>query len=267
MFEQQQLTYRELNVRANQLAHYLQSLGVEPDVLVGICVERSLETIVGILAILKAGGAYVPIDPDYPTERLRFILADAQVSLLLSQQHLVEKLTQHQARVVCLDTDWAEIAHHSESNPLNVATASNLAYVIYTSGSTGQPKGVLVNHANVVRLFAATEDWYQFDDRDVWTLFHSYAFDFSVWEIWGALLYGGRLVVVPYLVTRSPESFYQLLCQEQVTILNQTPSAFRQLIAAEQSLGTADDLKLCLVIFRWRSVGTDEFTALVRSTW
>jgi amino acid adenylation domain-containing protein/FkbH-like protein/non-ribosomal peptide synthase protein (TIGR01720 family)/FkbM family methyltransferase len=249
VFENQQLTYRELNVRANQLAHYLQSLGVEPDVLVGICVERSLETIVGILAILKAGGAYVPLDPDYPTERLRFILADAQVDLLLSQQHLVEKLPQHQARVVCLDTDWAEIAHNSESNPLNVATASNLAYVIYTSGSTGQPKGVLVNHANVVRLFAATEDLYHFDEQDVWTLFHSYAFDFSVWEIWGALLYGGRLVVVPYLVTRSPESFYQLLCQEQVTILNQTPSAFRQLIAAEQSLGTADDLKLRLVIF------------------
>ncbi len=265
VFEHQQLTYAELNVRANQLAHYLQSLGVEPDVLVGICVERSLEMIVGLLGILKAGGAYVPLDPEYPTERSRFILEDAQVDLLLSQQHLAEKLPEHQARVVYLDTNWSKIADNSESNPLNGATSINLAYVIYTSGSTGQPKGVLVNHANVVRLFAATADWYHFadalrsgfptrqahqaDEQDVWTLFHSYAFDFSVWEIWGALLYGGRLVVVPYLVTRSPESFYQLLCQEKVTILNQTPSAFRQLILAEQSLGTAEDLKLRLVIF------------------
>jgi amino acid adenylation domain-containing protein len=249
VFDNQQLTYGELNHQANQLAHYLRSVGVKPDVLVGICVERSLEMVVGLLGILKAGGAYVPLDPEYPTERLRFILADAQVSVLLSQQHLLEKLPQHQARVVCLDTDWAEIAHNSDSNPLNVTTASNLAYVIYTSGSTGQPKGVLVNHANVVRLFAATEDWYHFDEQDVWTLFHSYAFDFSVWEIWGALLSGGRLVVVSYLVTRSPESFYQLLCQEKVTILNQTPSAFRQLIAAEQSSAIAAQLHLRLVIF------------------
>jgi len=248
-FANQQLTYQQLNTQANQLAHYLKSLGVGADVLVGICVERSLEMIVGILGILKAGGAYVPLDPEYPQERLSFMLEDAQLPVLLTQQDFVESLSQHQACVVCLDKDWEKIAQKCESNPENTATSENLAYVIYTSGSTGKPKGVLVNHANVVRLFAATDSWYHFNSQDVWTLFHSYAFDFSVWEIWGALFYGGRLVVVPYLVTRSPESFYELLCQEQVTVLNQTPSAFRQLIQAEQSIGTAKDLSLRLVIF------------------
>jgi len=248
-FGNQQLTYQQLNTQANHLAHYLRSLGVKADALVGICVERSLEMIVGILGILKAGGAYVPLDSEYPQERLSFMLEDAQVSVLLTQQQLVESLPQHQARVVCIDADWKKIAQECKTNLENTATPDNLAYVIYTSGSTGKPKGVLVNHSNVVRLFAATDAWYKFNQDDVWTMFHSYAFDFSVWEIWGALLYGGRLVVVPYLVTRSPESFYELLCQEQVTVLNQTPSAFRQLIQAEQSIGTANDLSLRLVIF------------------
>jgi len=255
VFENQQLTYCELNCRANQLAHYLQSLGVTPDTLVGLHLERSLELIVAILGILKAGGAYVPLDPDYPSERLGFMVEDAQLSVILTQQKFVETrhskslLPQHQAQVVCLDTDWETITQNSQSNPINTATSSNLAYIIYTSGSTGKPKGVLVNHSNVVRLFTATDAWYHFNAEDVWTLFHSIAFDFSVWEIWGALLYGGRLVVVPYLVTREPESFYELLCQENVTVLNQTPSAFRQLIIAEQSLTKTNKLKLRWVIF------------------
>ncbi|NEQ69506.1 MAG: amino acid adenylation domain-containing protein, partial [Symploca sp. SIO2D2] len=252
--ENQQLTYCELNRQANQLAHHLRSLGVTADTLVGLCLERSLEIVVAILGILKAGGAYVPIDPDYPTERLSFIVEDAQLSVILTQQKLLESLPQHQARVVCLDSDGETITQNSQSNPQNTATANNLAYIIYTSGSTGQPKGVLVNHSNVVRLFTATESWYNFNSEDVWTLFHSIAFDFSVWEMWGALLYGGKLVVVPYLVTRSPESFYQLLCQEKVTVLNQTPSAFRQLIQLEEGIGNREqgignDLKLRLVIF------------------
>ncbi|MEH1860991.1 MAG: amino acid adenylation domain-containing protein [Nostoc sp.] len=249
VYGNQQLTYRQLNYRANQLAYYLRSLGVGADVLVGLCMERSLSMVVGLLGILKAGGAYVPLDPEYPQDRLSFMLEDAQVSVLLTQQQLVKSVPKHQARVVCLDTDWEKIAQNNESNLENTATPDNLAYVIFTSGSTGKPKGVLVNHSNVVRLFAATNSWYNFNSQDVWTMFHSYAFDFSVWEIWGALLYGGRLVVVPYLVTRSPESFLELLCQEQVTILNQTPSAFRQLIQAELSIATAGDLKLRLVIF------------------
>ncbi|MEH1866379.1 MAG: amino acid adenylation domain-containing protein [Nostoc sp.] len=251
VFENEQLTYQQLNTRANQLAHHLKSLGVKADLLVGLCVERSLEMVIGLLGILKAGGAYLPLDPDYPTERLSFMLEDAQVSVLLTQQQLVKSLLKHQACVVCLDTDWHTIAQNHHSNLDNTTTPDNLAYVIYTSGSTGKPKGVLVNHSNVTRLFAATDAWYKFNSDDVWTMFHSYAFDFSVWEIWGALLYGGKLIVVPYLVTRSPKSFYNLLCQEKVTVLNQTPSAFRQLIQAEQSITfpPASSLSLRLVIF------------------
>ncbi|WP_254172056.1 non-ribosomal peptide synthetase [Planktothrix agardhii] len=270
VFENESLTYGELNNRANQLAHYLcQNYQIKPDTLVGICVERSLEMIIGILGILKAGAAYLPLDPEYPQERLSFMLEDSQVKVLVTQAKLVESIPEHQAQLVCLDTDWEKIAQNITSNPENKSEPENLTYIIYTSGSTGKPKGVLVNHANVVRLFAATDSWYHFNCQDVWTLFHSYAFDFSVWEIWGALLYGGRLVIVPYLVTRSPESFYELLCQEKVTILNQTPTAFRQLIQAEASLkrdispllrgvgkdsATDNDLSLRLVIFGGESL-------------
>lgn len=249
VYENEQLTYKELNARANQLAHYLQKQGVGTEVLVGIFVERSLYTIIGILGILKAGGAYVPLDPSYPQERLAFILQDSQVSVLLTQQHLTENLSKHQTRVVCLDADWEVIANESQENLISDCTPDNLAYIIYTSGSTGQPKGVLVNHGNVVRLFTATESWYHFNQQDVWTLFHSIAFDFSVWEMWGALLYGGKLVVVPYWLSRSPADFYKFLLAQQVTVLNQTPSAFGQLVQAEKALGVDHTLSLRLVIF------------------
>ncbi|NET71698.1 MAG: amino acid adenylation domain-containing protein, partial [Sphaerospermopsis sp. SIO1G2] len=248
VFANQQLTYQELNNKANQVAHYLRSLGVGADVLVGIAVERSVEMLVGILGILKAGGAYVPLDPDYPRDRLEYMLSDSQVSILLTQEKCLESLPPHNAQVICLDRDWEDIATASQENPVINNTSANLAYIIYTSGSTGKPKGTLINHSNVVRLFAATDAWYQFNQNDVWTMFHSYAFDFSVWEIWGALLYGGKLVIVPYMVTRSPESFYELLSQERVTVLNQTPSAFRQLIQAEAST-TAKKIHLRYVIF------------------
>ncbi|MGA9380654.1 MAG: amino acid adenylation domain-containing protein, partial [Phormidium sp.] len=247
--EQQQLTYRELNNQANQLANYLRSMGVGAEKLVGICLERSLEMVVAIVGILKAGGAYLPLDPTYPRERISFMQEDSLVSLVLTQEKLLGGLAVSQAEIICLDRDWEKIRQQSDKNPELITSTNNLAYVIYTSGSTGKPKGVLVNHANVVRLFAATQEHYQFNAQDVWTLFHSFAFDFSVWEIWGALLYGGRLVIVPYLLAREPESFYQLLCEQQVTVLNQTPSAFRQLIAAESSLATEGELKLRLVIF------------------
>ncbi len=253
VLDEEQLTYRELNERANQLAHYLQERGIGAESLVGICLNRSIEMVVGLLGILKAGGAYVPLDPAYPPERLSFMLEDAAVSVLLTEESLLERLPAHTAEV-CLDRDWQKIAQHRCENAENRAGAENLAYVIYTSGSTGRPKGVLVTHYNVVRLFQATDHWFNFDSRDVWTLFHSSAFDFSVWEMWGALLYGGRLVVVPYWVSRSPVAFYHLLLKEQVTVLNQTPSAFRQLMQAEQSVGQsvgeqAEELALRLVIF------------------
>jgi amino acid adenylation domain-containing protein len=151
--------------------------------------------------------------------------------------------------ILLLDKIPDEIGREDTSDLEGTDCVLNLAYVIYTSGSTGKPKGVMVSHANVIRLFEATHTWFRFDARDVWTLFHSYAFDFSVWELWGALLYGGRLVVVPYWTSRSPGAFYDLLCMEQVTVLNQTPSAFRQLIRAEGALGTVEELALRLVIF------------------
>ncbi len=249
VFEDKSLTYRELNRKANQLAHYLQQLGVGPEVLVGIYVERSLEMIVGILGIFKAGGAYVPLDPAYPQERQAFKLADTQTKVMLTQQQLVEKLPPYEGCVICMDTDWKKIAQESEENPTSAVTAESLAYVMYTSGSTGKPKGVLASHEIVVRLFEATYHWFHFDHHDVWTLFHSYESDFTTWELWGALLYGGRVVIVSHWTSRSPEAFYNLLRTEQVTVLNQTPSAFYQLIRGEESCGTADDLALRVVVF------------------
>ncbi len=248
-YEGEQLTYRELNERANQLAHHLIGLGVGPDVVVGICVDRSLEMIVAIVGTLKAGGGYLPLDPEYPNERLAFMVGDAEPRVLLTQEHLRNHLPDHAARTVCLDGDWGTIAKGSTDNPRTTASSENLAYIIYTSGSTGRPKGVEVVHRNVSRLFAATQAWFGFNASDVWTLFHSYAFDFSVWEIWGSLLHGGRLVIVPLLVSRSPESFYELLGRERVTILNQTPSAFVPLIECDQLSESHDGLALRLVIF------------------
>ena len=197
----------------------------------------------------RRAATYVPLDPEYPAERLAFLLRDSAAPVLLTQKHLLPSLPDCPARVLCLDADASTFADMSDANPPPLATPDDLAYVIYTSGSTGVPKGVLVSHDNVVRLFRATQPWFDFDRRDVWTLFHSFAFDFSVWEIWGALVHGGRLVVVPSAVTRSPREFYQLLLDERVTVLNQTPSAFRPLIAADQAARGAGELCLRLVIF------------------
>jgi len=249
LLDGQRLTYRELNERANQLAHFLRKQGVGPDVFVGIYLDRTLDLVVGLLGVLKAGGAYVPIDPQYPRERATFMLLDSNSPVIVTQLSLVQELGAPSAKVVVLDREWPSIAREPTGNPGNLSSPDNLAYVIYTSGSTGTPKGTLISHRNVVRLFSATQPWFGFGSLDVWTMFHSSAFDFSVWELWGALFYGGRVVVVPFGVSRSPPDFYRLLQKEGVTVLNQTPSAFRQLIRAEESAASPGNLALRYVIF------------------
>jgi amino acid adenylation domain-containing protein/FkbM family methyltransferase len=249
VFDDRRLSYGELNEGANRLAHYLRSLGVGRETLVAVHLERSADMIVALLGVLKAGGAYVPLDTELPKERLGFMLADVKATALITQSDLLANLPAHAGRVVCADSDWQEAAGQSTENPEPLTTPESLAYVIYTSGSTGTPKGVCVTHANVARLLAATQSDFAFSPDDVWTMFHSFAFDFSVWEVWGALCTGGRLVVVPYVVSRTPEVFYELLCEQSVTVLNQTPSAFRQLEQAELTAGASRYLSLRLIVF------------------
>ncbi len=241
------LSYEELNVEANRLAHRLLALGVKPEVRVGLTLERSKDLVVGVLAILKAGGAYVPLDPAYPADRLSYMMQDSGIELLLTQSSVAGRVPAVQG-IASLLIDALDLSGEPAHDPGVPVHPDNLAYVIYTSGSTGRPKGAQLSHRNVARLLKATQEWFHFDNRDVWTLFHSYAFDFSVWEIFGALCYGGTLVIVPYEVSRSPEDFLELLRRERVTVLNQTPSAFKQLLQVP-SLYTADDLALRAVIF------------------
>jgi amino acid adenylation domain-containing protein len=236
------LTYRELDVRAERLARHLAALGAGPNVLVGVCVERSLDLCVAILAVLKAGSAYLPLDPASPPDRLAFMLRDAAAPIVLTQRSLAGRLPATAARTVCLDG----LAGDLPSAPPRRATPASLAYCIYTSGSTGRPKGVLVSHANVTRLLTTTRAHVSFGEGDVWTLFHSFAFDFSVWELFGCLVHGGRLVIVPTVVAQSPDVFFDLLEREAVTVLNMTPSAFRQFMTVAAERPRLESLKVVI---------------------
>ncbi|QGQ96125.1 amino acid adenylation domain-containing protein [Paenibacillus psychroresistens] len=235
VYKEQQLTYQELNERANQLAYLLRAKGIETDSIVGLVVERSLEMIVGILGILKAGGAYLPIDPDYPQERIAFMLADSGAKVVVAPQPLMKR--------IAYAGEWIDVADPTvwkgrSDNLPSLTCPDDLAYIIYTSGTTGKPKGVMIEHRNVIRLLFNDQMPFDFKANDVWTLFHSFCFDFSVWEMYGALLYGGTLIIVAKEVAQDPKQFVQLLKKEQVTILNQTPTAFYSLM--QEALATAN---------------------------
>ncbi|WP_225825822.1 non-ribosomal peptide synthase/polyketide synthase [Streptomyces naphthomycinicus] len=250
------LDYATLDARSGQLAHRLAELGAGPETFVALALPRSTDLVVAVLAVLKTGAAYLPVDPALPAERVRQLLADAAPVALVTTTG-----TRPGTSVPLVPLDHpgvrADLARRPASGPPRRALPESPAYAIYTSGSTGRPKGVVVPHANVIRLFTRTRHWFGFGPDDVWTLFHSYAFDFSVWELWGPLLHGGRLVVVPEDTARSPEDFLRLLADERVTVLNQTPSAFYPLIRADAELpGTGARLALRTVIFGGEALDT-----------
>jgi nonribosomal peptide synthetase DhbF len=258
VYKDKAMSYTELNERANRLARLLISKGVGTEQFVALALPRSLDMTVGLLAVLKAGAAYLPLDPDYPADRIAFMLNDARPAIIITSSQVENQIppAENVPKIVLDDPELCEkLKTYSPLNPnhtdrIRPLSPFNTAYVIYTSGSTGVPKGVMIPHQNVTRLFGATDHWFRFGSDDVWTMFHSYAFDFSVWEIWGPLLHGGRLVIVPHDISRSPEAFLRLLVKEGVTILNQTPSAFYQFMQAEREqpdLGQA--LSLRYVVF------------------
>ncbi|WP_227997140.1 non-ribosomal peptide synthase/polyketide synthase [Nocardia australiensis] len=246
------LSYGELEEWSNRLARRLIAAGVGPERLVAVALPRSVELIAGLLAVVKTGAGYLPIDPNYPADRIEYVLDDARPVCAITSAATGLARGWFGGPVIDIDAvdldifDGAPVTDADRRAPLDPA---HVAYVIYTSGSTGQPKGVVVPHRNVLSLLDNTDGRFQFGPSDVWTLFHSYAFDFSVWELWGALLYGGTLVVVDYFTARSPQQFLELLAAERVTVLNQTPSAFYQLIAADAAEQQPRELALRYVIF------------------
>ncbi|MGF6352893.1 amino acid adenylation domain-containing protein [Paenibacillus sp. 4624] len=248
-YQHTEMTYATLNSKANRLAIFLRQEGVKPNQVVGILFSRSPGMVISILAVLKAGGAYMPIDPEYPKERIQYMLEDskAQFCITEEQELLPEEVSIKAIVPDLLDDDGIEGIY--ATNPKLVNQPSDLAYIIYTSGSTGKPKGVMIEHSNVVRLLFNDRNLFDFTKEDVWTLFHSFCFDFSVWEMYGALLYGARLIIVPLNVTREPAQFLSLLQKEQVTILNQTPTAFYRIAKLEIQSDSHTPLAVRKVIF------------------
>ncbi|MFI5777660.1 amino acid adenylation domain-containing protein [Nocardia sp. NPDC051570] len=244
-FGEDSVSYAELSAAATELARRLRAQGIGRGDFVGIHLERSAQVVIAILAVLEAGAAYVPLDPMNPAERIEFMITDSGARLVITQTSLAQPLRATAPSLLLVDEPAEAVA---TAGDLAAVTPADPCYVIYTSGSTGVPKGVIIQHANVVRLFSTTARWFDFGPHDVWTMFHSYSFDFAVWEMWGALLRGGRVVVVPSEISRSAESFADLLVREKVTVLNQTPSAFLQLIPTLDG-PRGDELSLRYIVF------------------
>ncbi|MCJ8273050.1 MAG: amino acid adenylation domain-containing protein, partial [Psychrosphaera sp.] len=254
VFEGQSLTYQALNERANQLAHVIGPC--EPDTLIALYLDRSLDMVISILAVLKAGGAYVPVSPDYPQQRSDFIFADTKTQWVITQQKWLTRLDAD-LKIIAADV----VMDTPTTNPQLLGQPADLAYVIYTSGTTGQPKGVLQPHQNVVRLFDSCQSDYQFNDQDTWVMYHAYTFDFSVWELWGSLLHGGKLLVPSTECTKDIGQFVQLCESENVTVLNQTPSAFYAFIDAAIAKGVS------LSPLRWVIFGGDKLNTQQLKPW
>jgi amino acid adenylation domain-containing protein len=250
VFENQQLTYRKLNRKANQLGHYLQSIGVGAEVMVGICAARSIDLIIGILGILKAGGAYVPIDPAYPKERIDFMLADTQLQFVVTEQQWIDSFSKNTSenisentKVVCLDRDWREIAQHNLGNPVSATTSQNLAYLIYTSGSTGQPKGVQMPHASVTNYLQAIAKILPIHNQDIYLHTASFSFTASVRQLFLPLSQGATSMLATREQTRSPLDLFTLIEQRGVTISDGVPSVWRYGLIALESLDRKYDRK------------------------
>lgn len=243
--EEKSITYKELNEKANQLAHLLREKGVNSDSIVGIQIERSIEVVIAMIGILKAGGAYLPIDPTYPKQRIQYMMEDSKISIVLTM-HSVPNEVDFKGEKIYLDEK--ETYCFKTENPVSINTSKDLAYIIYTSGSTGKPKGAMIEHKNVVRLMKNDNMLFDFTEADTWTMFHSMCFDFSVWEIYGALLYGGKLIIVKKEVAQNAKEYLKLLKKEKVTVLNQTPTAFYNLCSEEEK-ALEKELNLRYIIF------------------
>jgi tyrocidine synthetase III len=249
------LSYKELAEKSNQLAYLLKNKGVGRNTIVALLYERSNEMLVAIMAVLKAGGAYLPINPNYPQDRIDYTLSNSKASFVLTD----ESYSLHQFEGHIISIHSPEIALQPINNLSYENQTSDIAYIIYTSGSTGWPKGVMITHYNVVRLLFNDKFQFDFNESDVWTLFHSYCFDFSVWEMYGALLYGGKLIVVPKIIAQSPKEFWQLTQKESVTVLNQTPGAFYNLIEEAKNQPT-DTTSIRYVIFGGEALNPKKLT-------
>ena len=246
IFENETCTYQMLNARANKMAHILRKRGVLPDTIVAVSISRGIDVIAGILAVLKAGGAYLPIDPTFPPDRLLYMLSDSHAALILTQDEYIPTFAA--SDIPCITFSEESFPEQSIANPALVNSPSDLMYIIYTSGSSGHPKGVMITHQNVVRLMKNDRPLFSFSHKDTWTLFHSLCFDFSVWEMYGALLNGGKLVIVAKDDAKDTKKFLKLCKRHKVTVLNQTPGAFYNFIM-EELLDTKANLLLRYVIF------------------